>query len=93
MALVRAFVAMLPRLDASERLAAINDRALAFGSFDKDTASKMLDRLQRVSGGERRRRSIKATPEVLAGMGIRIVGAPAEGAESNVSEPSGEADV
>lgn len=67
---------MLPRIEAGERLASIGDAALAAGNLSPADARAMSRRLSEAAQGERRR-AAKATPEVLAAMGVGVVIAPA----------------
>lgn len=70
---------MMPRIEASERLAAISDAAMASGNLPHATASRMTDRLEAAARGEMRRRDrVRATPDVLAAMGIASVNVAAE---------------
>ncbi|MFZ5747903.1 MAG: hypothetical protein ACOY45_09645 [Pseudomonadota bacterium] len=72
MALVRAYVAMMARIEATERLHAITDHAAGAGMLDDGTRRRVMRRLEQAAHGGRRR-AAKATPAVLHGMGIRIV--------------------
>lgn len=74
---------MLPRLEAEERLASINDAALAAGRLKRQEARTMIRRLERAAHGARRRKAARpADPAVLARMGIAVrgVSAASEGA-------------
>lgn len=71
-ALVRAYVAMLPRLEAQEQLAAISAAALGSGHVKTNDARRAIAKLERQAQGGRRK-AVKATPQVLAGMGIAVV--------------------
>jgi hypothetical protein len=75
MALVRASLTMMPRLQAEEALLAVQVTALGTGSLKPGDARAVRDRLARAAG--RRARAHRATPEGLAAMGIgfREVGA------------------
>jgi hypothetical protein len=68
-ALVLAFARMMPRIEADERLAAINDHAFAAGTMDKRDRPRFLQRLQAQARGEASR-ARKASAEGLASMGI-----------------------
>lgn len=80
MAVVQAYLTMLPRLDAGERLAAISDRSVASGSLPKFDAMRAIRALEEAQH-DRRRRPAKPTPAVLAAMGIGIVTVPSPPAE------------
>ena len=75
MALVQAHVTMMGRIEAGERLAAINDRAIAAGNLQPGDAGRILRRLEDQARGARSRVA-KATPGMLAGMGIGMVSVP-----------------
>lgn len=64
-------MAMLPRLDAQERLMDMNVHAIAAGTMESADARKLLARLDAASGGAPARRQ-KAGPAVLAAMGIAV---------------------
>lgn len=73
MALVLAYLEMMPRIQASERLTAISDGAIASGNLPRGTASSMIAKLEAAARGERHRRErVKATPAVLAAMGVGL---------------------
>lgn len=68
---------MLPRLEAEERLAAIEAAALAAGNVEHGEQRRAIERLQRrASPGTRAR---KASAQDLAGMGIGMRVAEPEG--------------
>lgn len=62
---------MLPRLKAEEQLMAISAGTMASGRADKREAQRYLTRLDRSAEGGRLK-AVKATPEMLAGMGIAV---------------------
>lgn len=64
---------MLPRIDAEERLNAIGDSSVAFGTVDQDAQRQAISALRR-SAGMRRARAAKATPGALGRMGIGVRG-------------------
>ena len=71
-ALILAYLAMLPRLEAEERLGAL-DVAVSgnSASFEPDAVPKQIRALeQRASGGKRKQRAVKASPADLAAMGV-----------------------
>lgn len=76
---MRAYAAMLPRLQAEERLAAIDTLVIGGGRMEQRTAGRAIRRLQAVAEGGRRARAVKATPEMLAAMGIGFSTAPQKG--------------
>lgn len=79
---------MMPRIDAGERLAAINDRALAFGSLSKFDAERIGQRLEAAAAGVPAQRPAKANPAALGdmGIGVRTAGPAASGEPSAASE-------
>ncbi len=78
---------MMARIEAGERLASINDAAIAAGNMRQEAADQLIRRLEDAAR-ETRRRAARATPAVLAAMGIGTVNpepsAPAEKAPSDV---------
>lgn len=76
--MVRAFVTMLPRLQAQEQLDAIRAQALAFGGYAENDREEMMSTLRAAAAGEEieDEEPTRATPELLAAMGIGIVSAP-----------------
>ena len=82
MALVRAYVSMLPRLQAAEQLDRVRAGALAFGGYEKHDARALLDELHSRAAGhfageaEAGRKPRKAGPEALAAMGIGMIVMP-----------------
>ncbi len=75
MALIKAYSAMLPRLEAGERKARISDAMVTarMGLSERD-ATRLLDDLDRAEAGTAasRPRGKPATPQMLAAMGIGI---------------------
>lgn len=70
-ALVRAFIRMLPRLDAEEQIAASSVHALGSGAMEKKDRERMLAALRKAAGGKRARAK-KASVAELAVMGIGV---------------------
>ncbi len=68
---------MLPRLDAGERLARVSDGAAAAGAMDTAARRRLIRRLEETERGTRQR-AARATPAVLAGMGIGTRSAPSQ---------------
>ncbi len=66
---------MLPRLQAEERMSAINTGLLSSGYADKKDVTHALWRLQAIAGGGRRK-APAPTPEALAAAGIEMVIVP-----------------
>ncbi|ADZ70125.1 hypothetical protein [Polymorphum gilvum] len=90
---MRAYVTMLPRLQAEEALSALSVGSLSSSFASAKDVSAAVRRLQAVAGGGRKPRR-KATPQMLAAMGIATVSVPAEpdAKEANtVSVPAGPA--
>lgn len=79
---------MMTRISAQERLGAVNDRAVAFGSLESDAAGSHMELLQQNAGLDRAPAApgAKADPGVLASMGIGVVMAPPEAAEEALSD-------
>lgn len=65
---------MMARIEATERLHAITDGAMAAGMLDGAARTRVIRRLEQAAHGARHK-AAKATPAVLAGMGIRVVSA------------------
>jgi hypothetical protein len=85
--MIRAYVAMLPRIEAQERLAQINAIALASGNLEPADRRRTLDDLVRkAEGGTRRAR--KAAPGDLKGMGIGVRIVPAKSVEADLKTSS-----
>ena len=82
---MRAFAAMIPRLDAEERLNAMTDHGAVVGGGKNHGSDRArhIRALEKAAQGGQRRRAAKASPATLAGMGIGVV--------SGASEPSQEA--
>ncbi|MFN3990056.1 MAG: hypothetical protein ACK4IS_07340 [Erythrobacter sp.] len=72
-ALLKAYAAMLPRLEAEEQLARVEAGVLAFGGGDKAERREAIRELQRRARGPgRRAKPAKASLADLAGMGIAV---------------------
>lgn len=71
---------MLRRLQAEEQLIAISVAALGGGNVKRHEARRALWRLERLAQGGRQN-AIKATPQMLAAMGIAVIEQPAAQAE------------
>ena len=82
---VQAFLTMLPRLGAGERLDAISDRAVASGGLPQFDAMRAIRALEEMRS-DRRQRPARPTPAVLAGMGIGMVRAPSAPSETAVND-------
>lgn len=63
---------MLPRLEAQERLTAINTAALAAGAGEPLDRARFFADLERKASGAGPERAQKAEPSDLAGMGIAV---------------------
>jgi hypothetical protein len=70
MGLIRALVAMVPRLQAEEAMTGITAVALGTGSLDKSEASSLFKSLSSAATGGKRPRAKPASPHQLAMMGI-----------------------
>jgi hypothetical protein len=80
-ALLKAYAAMLPRLEAEEQLGRIHAGALAFGGGEKRDRERALAQLERQAKGPAARKNPKkANPADLAAMGIAIRTAPSTSA-------------
>ena len=77
---------MMRRIEAEERLAAINDRAAAAGNMQPHDRRKLLGRLERKARGGGRPAAMKARPEVIASMGIAVRIPLSEPAEKVLSD-------
>ncbi len=75
---------MLSRLQAEERLAGLNDAAVAAGRVDQFDAARHLEGLESAARGAGRSAPARASAGQLAGMGIGLVSVPA----NDVSEPA-----
>ena len=84
---------MMVQIEAGERLAAINDAAVATGNVEQHVTRRMIGRLERAARGSPGKRAAVPQPQTLAGMGIgvRMVAAPSEKARNPVSG-TGQAD-
>jgi len=80
-ALVRAFVAMLPRLQAEEQLAAIEAATIGNCVGEPQDRQRRVRELEREALGGRRRRPAKASNADLAAMGIGMTLVDAQGQE------------
>ena len=69
---------MLPRLEAQREIASINAMTVAFGGMKPFDRQRYLGRLERMAKGASTA-PVKATPEVLAAMGINVVIVPPGG--------------
>lgn len=78
MALLRAYERKLPALEAAERLAAINDHAVAAGNLQPGDRRRHIDQLRKLARGKAMRPK-KANPAMLAAMGIGISPPPEKG--------------
>ena len=76
---------MMGRIEAGERLAAINDRSVASGFVEPHDRRRHLGRLERRAQGVSAR-AAKASPAVLAGMGIGVVSVPSGAPKKAVSD-------
>lgn len=65
---------MLPRLQAEERLNAITDGGVAAGSMERDDQKTVIAALTQAAEIERPK-TMKASPALLAEMGIALIGA------------------
>ena len=63
---------MMPRLHAEEALSHIETTAIGTGSMRKDSLRRAVAAIERTAQGERRPKAVRATPEMLAAMGIGI---------------------
>lgn len=75
-ALFWAHVAMMPRLQAEESLARVQDMAAAFGSMEERDQKSYLRQLRRAANGGRAEPSVKATRASLAAIGIPVIDVP-----------------
>lgn len=80
-ALVFAFMKMLPRLDAAERIGAISGQAVGSGAMPKSEARGLMRRLEKAARGGAIVRAAKAGPHQLAAMGIVVSQADAGGSD------------
>ena len=75
--LLRAYLTMLPRLEAQRVLTDINAMGAAFGGMGRFERQRYLARLQRAANGDNAA-PVQATPEALQAMGVSVVIAPAK---------------
>lgn len=78
MALVSAYVAMMPRLQAQEQLARVRAGGLAFGGYAQADAAAMLGELKRQAAGGAdaatgRARKVGPAEMAAAGIGVTVV--------------------
>jgi hypothetical protein len=72
-ALLKAYVAMLPRLVAEEQLARVDAGVLAFGLVEPSDRQRAIVALeQQTKGPQAKARPAKAEPADLAAMGIAV---------------------
>src|SRR5690606_22209279 len=71
-ALVRAHLRMMRRIEAEERLAAIADRAAAAATMPQADRTRHAGRLKRAASGAEQARPARASAATLAGMGIGV---------------------
>ncbi len=85
---MRHYVALMPRLAAEERLAGITDAAIAAATMPQQDARDVQEELGRAArDGRRTARAGRASPAMLAAMGICVV---SEAAPVSLSEASEE---
>jgi hypothetical protein len=77
---------MMRRIEAEERLAAIDDGAIAAGNVRRPEAMRATGELRRAAHGGARPKPAKAPPGALAAMGIAVVSAPSSPAEKAPSD-------
>lgn len=76
---MRAYLKMLPRLQAEEQIAAVRTAALGSGAYPAEDQERLLRELdERAAGSDKPRRARKAQPGDLARMGIGVLSAPSE---------------
>lgn len=78
-AVVRAHIAMLPRLQAREALRAVMITALGTGSLSKDDATATLRGWERIAHPSAVRRPVRPSPADLQRIGIQVVQVPPRG--------------
>lgn len=88
-ALVRAYLTMLPRLQAQEQLASVDAVSLGMGGFEAGDRQRIMGRLQAAMNGELGERAPAAerkpaSAEQLAAIGIGVTILPSEGPHSDV---------
>lgn len=74
---------MLPRLEAERELASINAMSAAYGGMKRADRQRYLGRLSRAAQGGGA--PMRATPAILAAMGVAVVVVPPEGAAATTS--------
>ena len=74
---------MLPRLEAERELASINAMSAAYGGMRRGDRQRYLGRLTRAAQGGGA--PMRATPAVLAAMGVAVIVVPPEGEAATVS--------
>lgn len=74
---------MLPRLQAQERLGALDVAFMGAGAYDERTARQMLAALRSQASGEPAQRAMKANAAQLAAIGISVREVPAKRALSD----------
>ena len=82
---MRAYLKMLPRLQAEEQIAAVRTAALGAGTYPAGDQERLLRELDRRAGGDRPRVK-KARPADLAAMGIGIIGPVPETSQAGVND-------
>lgn len=75
-AMVRAYLTMLPRLQAEEAVAAAEAAALGAGLLKPADRRRILARLERQAAGGASSPAAPADPAILAAIGIAVVAAP-----------------
>ena len=78
---------MLPRLEAERELASFNVMSAAYGGMKRGDRQRYLSRLTRAAQGGGA--PMRATPGILAAMGVAVVVVPPEGADT---EPQSQAE-
>lgn len=71
-ALVHAFVAMLPRLEAEEQLTRIEAAQLGGGLVEAKEAARRVGELERAALGDARRKALPPSGDALAAIGIGV---------------------
>ena len=67
---MRAYIEMLPRLQAEEKLTAVTAMALGTGAIDKKDARRIASEWEGQAGIVRKKVRPRPSPEMLAQMGI-----------------------
>lgn len=73
LAVVGAFIEMLPRLQAEESLERSTEAGVGSGTWKPANSRKQVNDWIRAASAGRRRRAVRATPGALASMGIGVV--------------------